>query len=149
MTPWTSACQASLPITNYCSLLKLMLIESMMPSNHFILYHPLLLLSSIFPSLRIFSNESTLHIKWPTYWSFSFSISPSCEYSGQIYLKIDWFDLFAVQGTLKSLQHHNSKALVFQCSAFFMAQLSYLYMTIENHSFDKMDINRQSNVSAF
>ena len=117
-----------LPISQ--SLLKLMSIESMMASNHLIHHHPLLLLPSIFPSLRVFSNESALHIRWPKYWSFSFSISPSNEYSGLIPFRIDWFDL-AVQGTLKSLlQHHSSKASILQCSVFFMVQLSLPYTTI-------------------
>ena len=113
-TPWTAACQASLSITNSRSLLKLMSIESVMPSNHLILCHPLLLLPSIFPSIRVFSNESALGIRWPKYWSFSFSISPSREYSGLISFRMDWLDLLAVQGTLNSLlQHHSSKASVF------------------------------------
>ena len=108
--PWTTTCQASLSITNSWSFLKCMPIELVMPSNHLILCHPLLLLTSIFPSIRVFSNESVLHIRWPEYWSFSFSISPSNEYSGLISFRIEWFDLFAVQGTLKSLlQHHSSK----------------------------------------
>ena len=112
LKPWTAARQASLSLTNSQSLLKLMPFESVMPSNHLILCHPLLLLPSIFPSLRVFSNESALHIRWPKYWSFSFSISPSNEYSGLIPFRIDWFDL-AVQGTLKSLlQHHSSKASI-------------------------------------
>ena len=128
MTPWTAARQASLSFTSSQSLLKLMSIESVMPSNHFILCHPFLLLLSIFPSIRVFSNESVLHIRWPKYWSFSFSISPSNEYSGLISFRIDWFDLLAVQGTLKSLlQHHNSKASILQRSVFFMVQLSHLY----------------------
>ena len=113
VTPWTAACQAILSITIYQSLIKLMSIESVMPSNHLILCHPLLLLTSIFPSIRVFSNESALPIRWPKYWSFSFSISPSNEYSGLISFRIDRFDLLAVQGTLKSLlQHHSSKAPV-------------------------------------
>ena len=117
-------------ITNSWSLLKLMSIESVMPSNHLILCHPLLLRPSIFPSIRVFSNESVLHIRWPEYWSFSFSISPSNEYSGLISFRIDWVDLLAVQGTLKSLlQHHSSKALIIWCSAFFMVQLSSPHMT--------------------
>ena len=129
-TPWTAAHQASLSITNSRSLLKLMSIESVIPSNHLILPCPLLLLPSIFPSIRVFSNESVLRIRWPQYWSFSFSISPSNEYSGLISFRIDWLDLFAVQGTLKSLlQHHSSKASILQCSAFFMVQLSHPYMT--------------------
>ena len=118
VTPWTAACQAFLSITNFWTLLKLRSIESVMPSNHLILCRPLLLLPSIFPSLRVFSNDSVLHIRWPKYWSFSFSISPSNEYSGLISFRIDWFDLFAVQGTLKSLlQHHSSKASILQHSA--------------------------------
>ena len=112
------------------SLLKLMSTELVMPSNHLILCHPLLLLPSIFPSIRVFSNESALHIRWPKYWSFSFSISPSTEYLRLISFRIDWFDLLAVQGTLKNLiQHHSSKASILQHSAFFMVQLSHPYMT--------------------
>ena len=130
MTPWTAAGQASLSITNSWSLLKLMSIESVMPSNHLILCPPLLLLPSIFSSIRVFSNESLLHIRWPNYWSFSFSISPSNEYSGLISFRMDWLDLLAVQGTLKSLlQHHSSKASILQHSAFFIVQLSHPYMT--------------------
>ena len=129
-TPWTTASQASLSITNSLSLLKLMSIESVMPSNYPILCHPLLLLPSIFPSIRVFSNESVLHIRWTKYWSFSFSISPSNEYSGLISFRMDWLDLLAVQGTLKSLlQHHSSKASILQRSAFFIVQLSHSYMT--------------------
>ena len=113
VTPWTAAHQASRSITNYQSLLKLMSIKLVMPSNHLILCRPLLLLPSIFPSIRIFSNETVLCIRWPKYWSFSFNISPSNEYSGLISLRMDWFDLLAVQGTLKSLQqHHSSKASI-------------------------------------
>ena len=115
-TPWTAACQASLSITNSQSLLKLMSIESVMPSNHLILSQPLLLLPSIFSSIRVFSNESVLSIKWPKYWSFSFSISPWNEYSGLISFTIDWFDLLAIQGTLKSLLQHSSKASILQHS---------------------------------
>ena len=127
--PWTTACQASLSITNSWSLLKVKSIESVMPSNHLILCRPLLLLPSIFPSIRVFSSESALHIRWPKYWSFNFSISPSNEYSGLISFRIDWFDL-AVQGTLKKiLQHHNLKASILQCSALFMIQIPVLYMT--------------------
>jgi len=130
VTPWTVAHQASLSITNSQSFLKLMSIESVMPSNHFIVCHPLLLPSSIFSSMRVFSNESVLHIRWPKYWSFSFSISPFNEYSGLISFRIDWLDLHAVQGTLKSLlQHHSSKASILQCSGFFIVQLSHPYMT--------------------
>ena len=122
--------QAFLYITNSQSLLKFMSITSVMPSNHLIFCHPLLLLPSIFPSIRVFSNESALHIRWPKYWSFSFSISPSKEYSGLISFRMDWLDLLAVQGTLKSLlQHHSSKAPILQCSAFFIVQLSHPYMT--------------------
>ena len=129
-TPWTAACQASLSITNSRSLLKLMSTESVMPSNHLILGHPLLLLPSIFPSIRVFSNESVLPIRWPKNWSFSFSISPSNEDSGLISFRMDWLDLLAVQGTLKSLlQHHSSKASILQHSAFFILQLSHPYMT--------------------
>ena len=129
-TPWTAACQASLSITNSWSLLKLMSIKSVMPSNHLILCRPLLLPPSIFPSIRVFSNESALCIRWPKYWSLSFNISPSNEHSGLTSFRIDWLDLLAVQGTLKSLlQHHSSKASIFQCSAFFMVQLSHPYMT--------------------
>ena len=129
-TSWTAAHQASLSITNSQSLLKLMCIVSVMPSNHLILCRPILLLPSIFPSIQVFSNESALHIRWLQYWNFSFSISPSNEYSGLISFRIDWFDLFAVQGTLKSLlQHHGSKASILQLSAFFMVQLSHPYMT--------------------
>ena len=119
-TPWTAAHQASLSITNSQNLLKLMSIESVMPSKHLILCRPLLLLPSIFPSIRVFSNESVLRIRWPKYWSFSFSISPSNEYSGLISFSINWLDLFAVQGTVKSLfQHHSSKVSILQCSTFF------------------------------
>ena len=129
VTPWTTACQASLSIINSRSLLKLMSIESVMPSNHLILCGPLLL-PSVFPSLRVFSNESVLHIRWPKYWSCSFSISSSNEYSGLISFRIDWLDLLAVQGTLKSLlQHQSSKESIFRCSAFFIVQLSHPYMT--------------------
>ena len=128
-TPWTVAHQASLFITNSQSLLKLMSIESVMPSNHLILCRPFLLLPSIFPSIRVFSNKSVLHIKWPKHWSFSF-ISPSSEYSGLISFKMGWLDLLAVQGTLKSLlQHHSSKASILRHSAFFIVQLSHPYMT--------------------
>ena len=150
-TPWTAAHQASLSITNSRSLLKLMSIESVMPSNHHILCHPLLLLlPSIFPSIRDFSSESVLHIRWPKYWSFSFNISLSNEYSGLISFRMDWLDLLAIQGTLKSLlQHHNSKASILQHSAFFIVQLSHPYMTTKNHSLDKTDLCWQSNVSVF
>jgi len=150
-TPWTTACQASLSITNSQSLLKFISIESVMPSNHLIFCHPLLLLPSIFPSIRVFSNESALHIRWPKYCSFSFSISPTNEYSGLISFRMDWLDLLAVQGTLKSLlQHHSSKASILLCSVFFILQLSHPYMTTgKNHGLDEMDLCWQSNVSAF
>ena len=129
MTSWTATCQASLSITNSQSLLKFMSIELVMPSNHLIICRPLLL-PSIFPSIRVFSNESVLCIKWPKYWSFGFSISPSNEYSGLISFRIDWFDLLAVQGTLKSLlQQHSSKASILRHSAFIMVQFSHPYMT--------------------
>ena len=151
---WPQGLQHSRPpvsITNSWSLLKLMSIESVMPSNHLILCHPLLLPPSIFPSIRVFSNESFLHIKRPKYWSFSFSISPSNEYSGLISFRIDWLDLLAVQETLKSLlQHHSSKASILQHSAFVTVQLSHPYMsTGKNHNFDYSDLCWQSNVSAF
>ena len=129
-TPWTAARQASLSITNSPSLLKLMSIELVMPSNHLILCCPLLLLPSICPSITVFSNESVLRIQWPKYWRFSFSISPSTEHPGLISFRMDWLDLLAVQGTLKSLlQHRSSKASVLQCSAVCMVQLSHPYMT--------------------
>ena len=129
-TPQIAARQASLSITNSQTLFKLMSIESVMPSCHLILCHPLLLLPSIFPINRVFSNETALHIRWPKYWSFSFSISTSNEYLGMISFRIDWFDLPAVQGTLKSLlQHHSSKTSIFPCSAFIMVQLSHPYKT--------------------
>ena len=128
VTPWAVACQVSLSFTISQRLFKFMSIESVVPSNHLILCHSLLLLSSVFPSIRIFPNESALHIRWPKYWSFS--ISPSNEYSGLTSFRIDWFDFLAVQGTLKSLlQHHNSKASILHHSAFFMVQLSHPYMT--------------------
>ena len=132
VTPWTAALQASLSNTNSWSLLKLMSIESVMPSNHLILCRPLLLLPSIFSSVRVFSSQSVLRIRWPKYWSFSFSISPSNEYSGLISFRIDWLDLLAVQGTLESLlQHHSSKASILLCSAF-----TSIHDYWENHSFD-------------
>ena len=133
------------------SSLKCMSIESVMPSNHLILCRSLLLLPSVFPSNKVFSNESALHIRWPEYWSFSFSNSPSNEYSLSISFRNDWFDLLAVLGTLKSiLHHHNSKASVLQYSAFFMVQLLHHYMTTgKKHSFDCMDLCRQSDVSTF
>ena len=125
VTPWTAAHQASLSVTNSQSLLKLMSIESVTPSNHLILCHPLFFPPSIFPSIRVISNESVLHIRWPKYWSINFNISPFKEYSGLISFRMDWLDLLAVQGTLKSLlQHQSSKASILRCSAFFMVQLS-------------------------
>ena len=148
VTPWTAARQASLSITNSWSLLKLMSVESVMPSNHLILCHPLLLPPSIFPSIRVFPNESALCIRWPKYWSFS--ISPSNEYSGLISFRMDWFDLLAVQGTLRNLlQHHSLKAPVLLCLAFFMGQLSHPYMTAGKiTAFDCVDLCRQG-ISAF
>ena len=128
-TPWDASRQASLSNTNSQSLPKLVSIELVMPSKHLILCRPLLLLPSIFPSIRVFSNESALHIRWPKYWSFDFNISPSNEHPGLISFRMDWLDLLAVQGTFKSLQHHSSKASILQCSAFFIVQISYPYMT--------------------
>ena len=130
VTPWTAARQASLSIANSRSLLKLMSIELVMPSSHLILCHPFLLLPSVFPSIRVFSNESALHIRWPKYWSFSFNISPSNEHPGPISFRMDWLDLLSVQGTLKSLlQHHSSKASILQCLVYFIVHLSHPYMT--------------------
>ena len=130
VTPWTAACQAFLSITNCQSLPRPMSIESVMPSNHLILCRPPLLMPSVFTSVSVFSNESALHIRWPKYWSFSFKISPSDEHPGLISFRMDWLDLLAVQGTLKSLlQHHSSKASVLWCAAFFIVQLSYPYLT--------------------
>ena len=128
---WTAAHQASLSIANSWNLLKLMPIKLVMPSNHLILFHPLLLLPSVFPSIRVFSKESVLRIRWPKFCIFSLSISPSNEHSGLISFRMDWLDLLAVQGTLKSLHHYSSKASIIWCSAFFMVQLSHLYMTTE------------------
>ena len=136
-TPWTAARQASLSITNSQSLPKPMSIESVMPSNHLILCRPLLLLPSIFPSIRVFWSESSLCIRWPKYWSFSFNTSPSNEHPGLISFRMDWSDLLAVQGTLKSfLQHHSSKASILWCSAFFIVQLSSIHDHWKNHSLD-------------
>ena len=136
-TPWIAAHQASLSITNSQSPPKPMSIESVKPSNHLILCRPLLLLPSIFPSIRVFSNESALHIKWPKYWSFSFNISPSNEYSELISFRRDWLDLLAVQGTLKSLlQHHSSKASILWCSALYIPTLSPIHDYWKNHSLD-------------
>ena len=129
-TPWIAACHASLSITNSRNLLKLMPIESVTPSSHLILCHPLLLLPPIPPSIRVFSNESTLGMRWPKYWRFSFSISPSNEHPGLISFRMDWLDLLTVHGTLKSLlQHHSSKSSIFRHSAFFIVQLLHPYMT--------------------
>ena len=131
VTPWTAARQAYVSITNYWNLFKLMSIDLVMPPNHLILFHSLLLLPSIFPSIRVFSNESVLHIRWPKYWSFNFSISLSNEYSGLISFRMEWLDLLAVQGTLKSLlQHHSSKESILQPSAFLTIQLAHPHMTI-------------------
>ena len=133
VTPWNAAHQASLSITNSQSLPKLMYIVLVIPSNHLILCRHLLLPPSVFPSIRVFSNESALCIRWPEYWSFKFSISPSNKYSGLILFRMDWLDLLAVQGTLKSLlQHHSSKVSIYQCSAFFIIQLSHQYILLEN-----------------
>ena len=130
MTPWTTACQASLSITDSQTLLKLRSIESVLPSNHLILCHPLLLPPLIFPRIRVFSKESVLHIRWPKYWSFSFNISPSNEHPGLISFRMDWLDLLAVHGTLKSLlHHHSSKASILRRSAFFVIQFSHPYVT--------------------
>ena len=150
-TPWTAACQASLSITNSQSLLKLMSIGLVMPPNHVILCCPLLLPPSIIPRIRVLSNESALHIRWPKYWSFNFSISPSKEHPRLIALRMDWLDLLAVQGTLRSLlQHHNLKASVLQCSALFMVQLSHPYMTTgKTIALTRRDLCWQSDVSAF
>ena len=138
VTPWTAAHQASLSITNSQSLLKLMSIELVMPSNHLILSHPLLLPPSIFPSIRVFSNESVLCIRWPNYWSFSFSISPSNEYSVLLSFKMDWLDLLVVQGTLKSLiQHHSSKSInSLELSLLYITTLTSIHDHWKNHSFD-------------
>ena len=142
-TPWTAACQGSLSVTNSRSLLKLMSSESVLPSRHLILCR--LLLPSVFLSIRVFSNESVLHIRWPKYWSFSFSVSPSSEYSGLIFFRMDGLDFLAVQGTLKRLlQHHTSKASVLRCSAFFIVQLSHPYMTTGKTI---VDLTRQTLVS--
>ena len=143
--------QAKLPCPSQ-SLLKFMSVEAVMPSNHLLLCCPLLLLPSIFPSIKVFSNKSALHIRWPKYWSFSFNISPSNEYSGLLSFRIDWFDFLAVQGTLKSLlQHHSSKASILRHSAFFKdgPTLASIHDYWKNHSLDQMDLCWQSNVSAF
>ena len=149
--PWTAACQASLSITNFWSLPKPMTIESVMPSNNLILCHPLLLLPSIFPSIKVFSNESALCIRWPGIRVYSFNISPSNEHPGLISFRMTWLDLLAVQGTLKSLlQHHSSKASILQCSAFFTVHLSHPYMTTgKTIALTRWTLWWQSNVSAF
>ena len=152
VTPWTAACLVYLSFTISQSLLKLMSIELVMPSNHFVLCHPLLFLPVIFLSIRVFFNKLAVCIRWPEYWSFSLSINPSNGYSGLISFRIDWFNLVAVQETLKSLlKHHSSKASILRCSAFFMDQLSHPYMNDyrKNHTFDYMNLCQQSNVSAF
>ena len=147
-TPCTAPRQASLSITNTWSLLKLMSFELVMPSNHLTLCYPLLLQPSIFASIRVFLNESVLHIRWPKYWSFSLSISPSNKYSELISFRIDWLDILAVQGTLKSLlQHHSSKASILQCSASFIVTFIHDYW--KNHSFDYLDLGGQSDVPTF
>ena len=150
-TPWTAAHQASLSITNSQSYLKLMSIESVMPSNRLIFCCPLLLPPSIFPSIRVFSNESTLFMRWPKYWSFSFNISPSNEHSGLISFRMDWLDLLAVQGTLKSLlRHHSSKASILWHSAFFIVQLSHPYMTtVKTTALTRWTFVGKVNVSVF
>ena len=150
VTPWTAVCQASLSITNSQSLLKLMSVELVMPSNHLILCRPLLL-PSIIPSIRVFSSESALCIRWPKYWSFSFNISPSNEHPGLISFRMDWLDLLSVQGTLKSLlQHRSSKASILRLSAFFIVQLSTsVHDYWKNHGFNWTDLCWQSNISAF
>ena len=149
--PWITRPQASLSITNSRSLSNLMSIELVMPSNHLILCHPLLLLPSIFPSITVFANESTLRIRWPKYWSFSFNISPSNEYLGLISFRMDWLDLLVFQGTLKSLsQHHSSKASILWCSTFlYSPTLTSIHDHWKNHSLDQMDICWQNNVYAF
>ena len=148
--PWTTTHQVSLSITNSWSLFKLMFIDSVITSNHLILWHPPVLLPSIFLNIRVFSNWSVLHIWWPIYWIFSFSISPSNEYSWWISFKIDWCDLLAVQGILKSLlQHHSSKVSILWHSSFFTVQLSQPYVTTETMIALTMDLCWQSNVSAF
>ena len=148
---WAAACQVSLSFTTSQGLLKLMSFESVMPSNHLILRHPLLLLPSTFPSIKVFSNESALHIRWSKYWSFSFSISPSNEHSGLISFRMDWLDLLAVQGTLKSLQLHSMKASILPRSVFSIKgpTLTSVRDYWKNHSFDYMDLCQPSDVSVF
>ena len=149
-TPWTAACQASLSITNSQSSPKLMSIDLVMLSNHLLLCRPLFLLPSIFPNIRVFSNESALRIRWPKYWSFSFNISPSNEHSGLISFRMDWFDLLPVQGTLKSLlQHHSSKASAPALSLLYGPALTSIYDYWKNHGFDWTDLCWQSDVSDF
>ena len=150
VTPWTTACQASLSVTNSQSFPKLMSIELVTPSNHLILCRPLLL-PSVFPSIRVLSNESALHIRWPKYWNFSFNISPSNEHPGLISFRMEWLDILAVRGTLKSLlQHHSSKVSVLRHSAFFLVQLSHPYLTTgKTIALDETDLCWQSNASAF
>ena len=149
-TSWTVARQASLSITNSPSLLKLMSIESVMPSNHLILCHPVLFLSSIFPSIRVFSNESVLCLRWPKYWSFSFTISPSNEYSGLISFRINLFDLLAAQGTLKSLLQHTVQSISsLALSLLYGPTLPSLHDYWKNHSFDYMDLCQQNDIYAF
>ena len=148
MTPWTAACQASVSITSSWNLLKFMSIEPVMPTNH-LLCHPLLLPPSIFPSIKVFSNESVIHIRWPKYWGFSFSISPSNKHSGLLSFRMDWLGLLAVQRTLKSLlQHHSSKASILWRSAFFIVQLSHPYMTT-GKTIALIRRTKQSSVSVF
>ena len=150
LKPWTAAHQASLSSITSRNLLKFVAIESVMPSNHLILCCPLLSLPSIFPSLRVFSNESAFCIRWPKYWSFNFSVSPSNDYPGLIFFRMDWLDLLAVQGTLKSLlQHHTLRASLLWCSAFFTVQLSHPFMTTGETTVDYMDLCRQRDVFAF
>ena len=151
VTPWTEACQVSLSFSNSRSLLRLTSIESVMPFNHLILCCPLLLLPSLFPNIRVFSNESVLHIRWPKYWNFSFSISPSNEYSGLVSFRMKWLDLLSVQGSLKSLlQHHILKASILPHTAFFIVQLSYPYMTTgKTIALTRRTFIEQNTVSAF
>ena len=149
VTPWTTACQASLSIINSRSLLKLISIESVMPSNHFILCRPVFLLPSIFPSIRVFSHESALHIRWPKYWTFSFNITPSNEYSGLISFRMDWLDFLVVQGTLKSSPTPQFKSINFVLSFLYSQILTSIHDYSKNHSLDEMDFCWQSSVSAF
>ena len=148
-TPWTAACQTPLSFTMSQSWLKFKFIESVMPSSHLILCHPLLLLPSIFPNIRVFSSESTLHIRWPKYQSFSFSISPSSEYSGLISFRIDWFDHLAVQGTLKSLLQHQFESINSSALSLLNSTLTSIHDYWKNHSFDYIHFCQQSDVSIF